>query len=80
MSAANPGTPDQWVQGECATAVGDPVCEVDGEGEEACVTPLPHFAGAHGGLRVRNYGSSKLRPSKRASWRRNMVVSLKRYR
>ena len=32
------------------------------------------------GLNVRSHGASKLRPSKRASWKRNMVLSLKRYR
>ena len=38
-------------------------------------------AGRQGrGLRTRNHGASKLRPSKRASWKRNMVLSLKRYR
>ena len=38
-------------------------------------------AGRQGrGLRVRNHGASKIRPSKRASWKRNMVVSLRRYR
>ena len=38
-------------------------------------------AGRQGrGLRTRAHGASKIRPSKRASWKRNMVLSLKRYR
>ena len=38
-------------------------------------------AGRQGrGLRTRNHGASKLRPSKRAVWRRNNTLSLRRFR
>ncbi len=38
-------------------------------------------AGRQGrGLRTRNHGASKLRPSWRAAWKKNNTLSLKRYR
>ena len=43
-----------WVEGDCAKPI-EAECEVDEQGEEECLTPLAHFAGAEGGLRVRNH-------------------------
>jgi len=38
-------------------------------------------AGRQGrGLRTRNHGASKLRPSKRAAWKKNNTLSLRRFR
>ena len=32
------------------------------------------------GLRIKGHGSNKIRPSRRATWRRNNTLSLRRYR
>jgi large subunit ribosomal protein L15e len=32
------------------------------------------------GLRTKGHGSNKIRPSRRATWRRNNTLSLRRYR
>ena len=48
-----------WVAGECPNSPSgappaNPLCEVDEQGEERCTTPMASFAGAEGGVRVRN--------------------------